>query len=293
MKTYIYILFTFVFGVVLSGESRAQSQERTVQDTLAFQGETVSVENKQGHISISSWNRDAVAYEARIASEQSASAVEQTAIEADEFHGRLSFRTNFDDVQPEWSFGPRIFGYGVAYPTVEYRILVPSGVSVTIEDEESDIAATDLSGSLRVESDEGDVSVERHTGTLWIDVEDGLITVSDVQGDVKVDMYEGALTAMSVNGRFFYEAVEGQADVAFDSLATTTIENREGSIELAIPSDTGFELSTDLGDDVQLQGDYDLEAIRDAEGNYSGGVMGGGPLVRIEVPEGSATLRRR
>lgn len=293
MRTTYLVLFAILFIIGGVDRSVAQSHERTVQDTLSFDGRAVAVENKEGSISISTWDRDAVAYEARIVSGQSADVVEQAAIDVETFNQRLSLFSNFEAIEAEWSFGPEIFGYGVSHPDVHYTITLPKAAELSIEDHESQIEVEGHAASLEIDTHEGAVEVLRQRGPVKIEAHEGAIDVTDVQGDFVVDTHEGTLTAEALRGDVRIGTHEGRADVAMDSLGSVEVNTHEGRITVSLPADAGFDLSTDLGSDARMRGDVDLQSLRADENNYRGRVQGGGPLFHATSHEGEIVLLRR
>jgi hypothetical protein len=289
-----YRYFAIVACIVavsgFAGPLYAQPYERTVRDTVSLTPGSVSVENDEGSIAVSTWARDAVAYEARIVSEQAAGIVEQTTIDVDTFNQQLSLASNFEDLEARWTFGPELIGYGVTRPAVHYTLTVPTTAEVSVEDEASTIEVTGLQAALRIGTDEGDVQVADQRGTTRIDAHEGTVSLTDVQGDLKVDTHEGAATVEGLRGQLLLDTHEGRADVAIDSLATVEVDTHEGEVTLQMPAGAGFDLSTDLGDDAQLRGSLDLDALRDEDGVYHGAVRGGGPLVHLTSHEGTITL---
>ncbi len=286
--------FLCVVGIAgLAVPVHAQSHERTVRDTVTFEGETVSIENHEGSISVSTWSRDAVAYEARIVSGQSAEVVEEAAIDTEQFNRQFSLESNLEAVDPEWSFGPEIFGYGVSHPDVHYTVTVPEAAALSIEDHESKIEVDGHAAGLEIDTHEGDVAVSRQRGPVQVDAHEGTIEVSGVRGDLSADTHEGRVTAEGVRGDLRVATHEGRADVAVDSLGAVDVDTHEGTVAVSVPADAGFDLSTDLGSDARLQGDLDLDALRADEHNYRGAVQGGGPLFHVSSHEGEVVLRRR
>ena len=132
-----------------------------------------------------------------------------------------------------------------------------------------------------------------HQGAARLDSHEGTLTLSDVTGDLKVDTHEGTLDVHGLRGRLMLDTHEGRAEVAVDSLATTTIDTHEGVVQLTVPSSAGFELSAELGEDASLQSDFAIDGLRDEEGHYQGAVQGGGPLLRLSSMEGRIELRRQ
>jgi hypothetical protein len=287
------IVFLYVFGIAgLAVSVHAQPHERTVRDTVTFEGETVSIENQEGSISVSTWERDVIAYEVRIVSKQSANIVEQAAIDTEQFNQKFSLESNLEAIEPEWSFGPEIYGYGVSYPDVHYTVTLPEAALLSIDDHESQIEVEGHAAGLDIDTHEGDVSVLRQRGPVQVDSHEGGIDVTDVQGDLSVDIHEGRLTAEGLRGDLRIATHEGRADVAIDSLGTVEVDTHEGTVNVAVPADAGFDLSTDLDSDAQLRGDFDFASLQVDEHNYRGAVQGGGPLFHVSSHEGEIVLRR-
>lgn len=286
--------FLCIAGIVgLAQPLQAQTHERTVRDTVTFEGKTVSIENHEGSISVSTWSRDAVAYEARIVSGQSAEVVEEAAIDTEQFNQQFSLESNLDDVDPEWSFGPEIFGYGVSHPDIHYTVTVPEAAALSIEDHESQIEVDGHGAGLEIDTHEGDVAVSRQRGPVQVDAHEGTIDVSGVRGDLSVDTHEGRVAADGVRGDLRVDTHEGHADVAVDSLGTLEVDTHEGTVAVSVPADAGFDLSTDLGSDAEIRGDLDFATLQADEHDYRGAVQGGGPLFHVTSHEGEVVLRRQ
>lgn len=269
----------------------AQPHQRTVRDTVSLSPGSVSVENEEGSITVSTWSRDAVAYEARIESEQDKAFVENTVIDVETLTQHLELESNFDDLEAQWSFGPEIYGYGVSHPAVHYTLTVPESAEVSVAGEDAEIDVTGLRAPLQVETDEGPVRVANQRGATRIDADDGSVTVADVRGDLAIDMDEGTATVNELRGRFLLGMEEGQADVTVDSLEGAQIDTDEARVTLSVPAGDGFDLSTDLGDDAELTGNFEFASLQDEEENYHGALRGGGPLLRLASREGNITLR--
>jgi DUF4097 and DUF4098 domain-containing protein YvlB len=277
----------------LAAPLHAQPYERTVRDTVTFSPESVSVENHGGSIRVTTWERDAVAYEARIVSGQSKQFVADTRIEADRFNDRFSLTSDFENLEAQWSLGPKIYGYGKSRPDVHYTLTVPGTSRLSVEDEESEIKVAGLRAALQIDTDEGDVQVSENRGAVQVDTHEGSVSMRDVRGDLKLDTHEGEATVEGLRGRLLLDTHEGQAEVDIDSLGGVDATTHEGRVTLTLPGDAGFDLSTDFDEEADFQSDFALDSLRDEEGNYQGAVQGGGPLVRIGTHEGTMTLRRR
>lgn len=290
-------VLTFLMSVLLvSGVGRiahAQPYERTVRDTISFTPQTVSVENQGGSITVSTWSKDRVAYKARIVSEQSDDVMEEVSIDVDQFNQELSLVSNVENVDARWAFGPEIFGYGVPSPEVHYTLTIPKTSDLTIQDQESDIEISGLAAALSVRTEEGSLRVSNQKGPVQIDSQEGATSLTNVRGDLHVDTREGTLSVEALRGQLLLDTYEGRAEVSIDSLGAADVENHEGIVTLNLPSDAGFDLATDLGEDAVLESAAGMDSYRTEEGNYHGSLQGGGPLFHLTSQEGRIVLRRR
>jgi len=277
--------------VLFAVAAEAQPRERVVQDTIARASGSVSVENGDGRITVSTWARDSVMYRARIVSESASEPVEQTGIDVEAFANRLSFTTNYSDVESRWSFSLPNFGYVRTHPAVHYTLVLPDNASLSVSAEDGEVDIEGLRAAFEVEIDDGTVTVSDQTGTVRIDGEDGDFTLSDVTGDVRLDIEDGTITADALRGALNLDMEAGTADVQIANLDDVDAAFEEGQMTLVVPDNTGFSLSTDLGEEARLQSSLDLEALRNEDGNYQGTIGEGGPLVRLATEEGDIVLR--
>ncbi|PSQ75671.1 MAG: hypothetical protein BRD35_08435 [Bacteroidetes bacterium QH_7_62_13] len=285
---------TLTIGLVLAiGGSplHAQPHERTVRDTVSVGDGPVSIDNREGSITVSTWGRDEVAYRARIVSEQVEEAVQQTRVDIDRSGGGLSLTTNYDDVEGQWTFGPRAFGYVKTDPPVHYTIRMPESVALQVDDHESDIDVSGLSDAVRIDTHEGDTRITDHSGRAEVSSHEGQTVLREMTGNLIVETHEGAVTVDGLSGRLDLETHDGRADVRIDALKEIVADTHEGVVTLSVPASSGFDLSTDLGNEATLEESIDLSSARRGENDYRGSVRGGGPLLRLTSHEGRITLR--
>lgn len=289
-------IFSLSLGLLMIGGLAsvcAQPYERTVRDTVAVGEGPVTIENDKGSITVSTWDRNVVAYRARIASEQVEEAVAQTQIAVGRTDGTVSLTTNYDEVEAQWTFGPTSFGYIKTNPPVHYTVRMPASTSLRVDDHESDIDVSGLSGTLRIETHEGSIRVTDQTGRAEVSSHEGRMVLREIDSNLIVDTHEGAVTVEGLRGRLDLQTHEGRAEVRIDALREIVAETHEGTVSLSMPASAGFDLSTDIGDDATLQGNVDLSSVRREENDYQGAVHGGGPLVRLTSGEGQITLQSR
>lgn len=318
-----YLLLAFLLSsFVLATTALAQSPARTVSDTppLDAEGE-VTVDNHEGSITVTTWDRDRVQYKAEIMPTDEDPDAEKVSIRTRTSNDRLQLITDHeegDDESVVFGFDEDGFRWGgVDIPAVHYTIRMPETAALTINDHESTIDVTGLAGPLRIDTHEGRISVAEQQADVIIDSHESPISITDQTGDVRidthedrmelrrvtgrltVDTHEGTLTAEELDGGLQFDAHDGSARVSFASLSHSVFANtHDGDVTLTLPAGAGFDLDTEFDDDADLLSDFDLQSIRvsdedDDEVNYRGGVNGGGPMVRLETEDGDVALRSR
>ena len=270
---------------------QAQPYERVVQDTVDGVPDRLAIDNEDGRVEVTTWARDSVAFKARIVSTNDPKPVEQTQIDVDRTGPAMSLATNYENVEPRWSWGPSIYGYGTTTPRVLYTVTVPRSTALAIEDQNSDIEVSGLEARLRIDTEEGRTAVSDQVGSVQVDTQEGTVILQTIEGDAIVDAEEGDLRMEGLSGSIDLETREGDASVQFAMFDGGAIDTEEGSVTIVLPPDQGADLSTDLGDEATFNSPMDLSGIRGDGGDYNGAIRGGGPLLQIESEEGSITLR--
>jgi len=312
------VLLVFVFAPA----ALAQAPARTVSDTVPLNAEgEVTVDNHEGSITVTTWTRDRVRYEAEIMPTDEDPDAEKVTIQTRSRADRLRLATDHEEGDDE----SKVFGFdedgfrwgGINMPAVHYTITMPEAATLTIDDHESTIDVTGLAGLLRVETHEGRISVAEQQADVRIDSHESPISIADQAGDVRIDTHEGRmdlrrmtghltvdthdgmLAAEAMDGGVRFESHDGSAEVAFKTLSHAVFaDTHDGDVTLTLPADAGFDLNADFDDDTDLVSDFDLQSIRtsgadDDAANYRGGVNGGGPLIRLETNDGDVGLRSR
>mgnify|MGYP000645023184 CR=1 FL=1 len=319
-------LYTLLAATVLSlgvvPSTVAQDPARTVSDAvpLAPDGE-VTVDTHEGTITVTTWERNRVRYEAEVMPTDEDPDAEKVTIRARSGDDRLRLATDHEDGDDEST----VFGFdedgfrwgGINIPAVHYILTVPRGATLRIDDHESTIDVTGLAGTLHVDTHDGRLSVDEHRGDLILEAHDGTMTASGLEGDatldthgsrmelvdvtgrLSVETHDGTLNAEGLDGGLRFESHDGRASVAFSDLSGSVFaETHDGNLTLTLPAGAGFVLDTEFTDDVDLRSDIDLRSLRlsdeDEKGpNYRGSVRGGGPTIQLESSDGDVTLQTR
>jgi len=314
------LLAAAIFGLCLVPTVFAQSPTRTVGDTvpLAADGEA-TVDNHEGSITVTTWDRDQVRYEAEIMPTDEDPDAEKVSIQVQSSNDRLRLATEHeegDDESVVFGFDEDGFRWGgIDIPPVHYTITMPRNAALILDDHESTIDVTGLAGRLEIDTHEGPITVAEQRGEVTIDSHESPISITDQEGNVtldthegridlrrmtgrlSVDTHEGELTAEEMDGGFRFESHDGSARISFATVSDDVLaETHDGDVTLILPARSGFDLDTDFDDDVDLRSDFDLRSIRideedDDEVNYRGDVNGGGPEIRLESHDGDVALR--
>lgn len=268
------LIALFVAGLCLPGPSPATVQNtpgtKTRSDTVDFNPNgTVEIDNRMGSITVSTWDRPQVGYEATLAPSEDGSIV-TTDLDIDQSTDELSF-----DHDHSWSLQiPGLLTIspdGTSEPTGHFRIVMPTTASLQIDDYESKIEVSDVKGNVEIDTHQGSVTIQEVEGRLWLDTYAGTAEATGLRGAAHLETYEGRITAT------FEEFT-----------ASSSLDTYSGPLRVFLPSDAGFALET--------EGDSTLFAIDEAFGTPSTEddrriFNGGGPDLTVEAYSGMFELR--
>lgn len=289
----IPLLFSVLLlvGTIAAPSTHAQAQRTSETVSLDPNG-SVSIDNHEGSITVTTWDRGNVQYDARIDAPEGSEQLENTEIRVDHSERALHLETTFgEDEESDW------FSRNGDVPPVHYTIQMPRTARLTIDDHESEIDVTGLQAELRIDTHEGPIRIADQQGDVTIDSHESRMDVQRVTGRLTIDTHDGEITVENLRGGFDLDTHDGSADVSFAALTDDVgIDTHDGRVTLALAPDAGFDLTTDFDDDADLDADFDLSSIRiadenDDEVNYRGTVNGGGPRIHLSAHDGRFTLR--
>ena len=306
------VTLTVLLLGVMSGDAHAQGRTTSGTAALDAQG-TVVVKNHEGRITVETWDRGEVRYEAVVRPEDGADHPEATRVRVEEDRRRFEIRTAYDDSRVEDDDSGWFGDDSQNIMPVEYRLTVPRGAAVEIEDHESTIEVRGVEGELTVgthdgsvtvadqagpttlRSHDGPITVENQSGGLTIDTHDGSVRLRSVAGRTEINAHDGRIEAEGLRGALAVSTHEGEGRFAFaDLVDDVEVDTHDGDFAFTLPAEAGFNLRTDFDDDADLRGDFDLASVRvrdDDEGNYAGAVNGGGPRLSLTAYDGTFEVR--
>ena len=291
------LLSLLVLGL-LTPAAPAAAQAQRISDTVALDPDgSVSIDNHEGSITVTTWDRDAVQYTVDIDAPDGSDQLRNTEIEVDHSSRSLRLATTHRDRDDDDSWFT--WNNGGDIPNVHYTIQMPRTARLTIDDHESDIEVTGLQAELRIDTHEGPIRIAEQQGAVTIDSHESEMDLTNVVGALTIDTHEGDLTVDNLRGALEIDAHDSSADVTFAALTDDIeIDTHDGRFTLTVPGDVGFTLRTDFSDDADLDSDFDIASLRitdddDDEVNYRGAFNGGGPRIDLESHDGRFTLRRQ
>jgi DUF4097 and DUF4098 domain-containing protein YvlB len=261
--------------------AHAQDTERTVTGTAPIAADgTVSLENHDGAITVSTWDRDEVEYEARIV-HRDEEVVQKTEIRLESSSDEVSIRSETDDGG---------FWENRSKPDIFYTVRVPAGASIEIDDHASEIRVEALQGDVDIDTHDGSIELRDIGGDVDIDSHDGRIQLAGIGGDLEIDTHDSPIDARGLNGALELDTHDGSVSFAFDTLTRDIeLDHHDADITLIVPADAGFDLRTDTHDaEISVEPEMSVSSMSD--GNVRATVNGGGPEVYMSAHDGSLTI---
>jgi DUF4097 and DUF4098 domain-containing protein YvlB len=166
--------------------------------TLAVSRDTrLSVNNFEGSILVTGWNRNEVRVQATSA--------EESQVKVRLGGGVLRISQNM-------RYGPE---------TVDLRISVPAWMPVELEGVETSISVSGTQGPVSAQSVEGDVTLRGGGGNISLSSVEGGVSAEDTKGNVEVTSVEGDVLLRNVAGEVSVESVDGQ--IMLEGITSTSV----------------------------------------------------------------------
>jgi DUF4097 and DUF4098 domain-containing protein YvlB len=247
--------------VTASGSARAQTAEQVTEEfhqTYPLSpGGRVRLENINGSVHISAWDRNEVKVDA-VKRAYTRERLAEAKIEVTTNAGSINIKTDYPE-RDNLTFTDDNYGRRNNPASVEYTLTVPR--------------------SARLDS---------------IELINGGLDITGVTGDVRASSINGRVTARGLTGEARLSTINGRLEAVFDRLDASkpiTLSSVNGSVALTLPSDSNAELkaSTVHGG---IRNDFGLPVRR---GKYVGrdlaGRLGqGGPRIKLDNVNGSITI---
>lgn len=220
-----------------------QGTDTTVQVKA---GSRLSLNNFDGAVTVTTWNRSAVRVQA--------THDEDNRVDVDVHLSRV-------EVRGRSRGGP---------PEIEYHLTVPVDMALEIGTHSGDIAVEGTRGPVELSTVEGKVSVTGGTGRIQISSVEGDVTVAKADGRIDISAVDGAVSVTDSRGDVRVNAVDGEIrleNVAADNVDATTVDgaiaftgsftgsgrysfsSHDGDVTITVPSiDAAVSVSTYEGE---------------------------------------------
>ena len=266
----------------------AQRAERNVSNTVTMNADgTVYIDNHDGAITVTPWDRNEVQYEARITHNRQ-EGVDETKIRVDGSSSSLRLETDFDDIPRDGLWDGR------SAPKVFYTLKVPASASIVVDDHESTIDIRDISGDVEIDTHDGSVTLTNLSGAVEIDTHDGSMELANLTGPVEIDTHDSDLRATGLTGPFEIDTHDGDIDLTFAALnGPIIIDSHDARATVTLPPGAGFNLATDMGDDASIDVEPALSVSNIGRGGVRGTANGGGPEIRVSSHDGDLQIREQ
>jgi Putative adhesin len=264
-------------------------------------GGRLAVENFNGSVEITGWDKDTVEIDGR----QYASTLalrDAIRIEVAASEGLVQIRT----IRPAERHGNMGVKYIIRAPRkVNLDRIVSSNGSVKVDEIEGIIRLRTSNGSIRTSRVRGDLDASTSNGGVDIEDLDGPATIRTSNGRVTAEGIRGSLQAITSNGSIHARLVKpephrpiklqtsnGGIDLTMDSLADNEVRvsTSNASITVKLPSMAGAHIHAHTSHS-SIHTDFDVKQEDGSGKNHLDGIIGsGGPTVELTSSNGSIRL---
>lgn len=293
-------------GAAKEKERYEEKFEKTV--ALARDGEVI-VDNLSGSVEVKSWDKGEVQINALKVSRAS------TLSKAKENAGQVEIvvkkEGNTLRIKTE---RPEIRGRSLRV-SVNYRLMIPAEASAKVNVTSGSVNLEEIGGAVKVNVMSGNVEVRKANKGVDCETTSGSITVQDIEGDAYLNTISGTITAERIRGSIKANVTSGQIKLNEVSEARVvegkvlsgtvkyngevrsdgryTLHAHSGNIEMAIPSDSGFELEARTFSG-SINSDFEITISgKISRREISGKVNQGGAFVKLSTFSGNITLRKK
>jgi hypothetical protein len=152
-----------------------------------------------------------------------------------------------------------------------------------------DVHLDNVSSTVHLHSSRTDIQAAQLSGTVTLDDDD--LTVDGASGPVTVATTAKDISLRHVTGDMRVSNANGSIEInAIAPVGTISAENREGSVELTVPSDAKFSVEATAVDGEVHSGFPLATQNGNSHSIVSGSINGGGPLVHITTEKGDISL---
>ncbi len=261
-------------------------------------GSRISVENMNGSVEISTWDRNAVEITGtKYASSQQA--LQELKIDISAAPNSLQIRT-----VP--SFGTRNVGarYTMRVPRqVQLDRIVSSNGAVRVDDVDGIVNVHSSNGSIKVWHSKGRLDAQTSNGSIEVTGHTGNAMLHTSNGGINVEINQGALSATTSNGGITarlmqpdtsqpvrLESSNGHIELSLDAIRDVRATTSNSAIVVRMPSSASARVRARTSNS-SITSEFDALTHGMTSKNTMEGTLGeGGPLVDVSTSNGSIKL---
>ncbi len=257
---------TLLFSAALL--ALAPAARATVTETfkqtypLAADG-VIHLENVNGDITITAWDKNEVSVEAekRAKNDEELQQIKLLISSSNwDVNGRSTSKLTIKTVYPKAHFGFLWFGGGSTNASVRYRLLVPAGARLE-----------------KIDSVNSDITVTGVRGSVDLDTVNGRITATGLAADARLDSVNGSLDAE-------FASLDGVQKVKLDSV--------NGRASVVLPKGAGARIDADsVNGGVSIDQAVTLGKIH--RHSLTGQIGRGGPDISLDTVNGGISIKEK
>ena len=181
------------------GEGAAYTLKETFEEIIPAEEMTsVRVDNTNGDIEVSSWDRSEVKVEAlqeikasnAEAAEKYAEAAE---ISVEQVGKTVEVRTVYPEARDMGGFWKRLFGVGKPRMSVRYKISVPRRMDLDLRTTNGQVRVSELEGEVYASSTNGKIRVAHAAGSVECRTTNGGIELREISGPIEAGTTNGGI----------------------------------------------------------------------------------------------------
>lgn len=260
--TVLVLLFAGMFLL-----SAADYREEFSKTLPLKAGDTFSLENVNGRVTVATWKENTVEIRAVKVARDSEKDLKDVEIRVEESAGKVAVKA----IWPKFRLHFNV--------NVLFDVKVPEGVILKkVETVNGDVEASGVFGSAELETTNGSVTADGVKGTL---------NVSTTNGGIRVSRQEGKLNAETTNGSIRLEKLAFKDGIR--------AESTNGSITVAIesPAEVNANLFAETTNGhISVDFPVTLQNLRQSRRRIEAKIGQGGPEIYLETTNGSITISK-
>jgi len=248
------------------------TEEERFEQTVAIASDgRVSLENTNGHVNVTTWNRDEVLISALKTArarggDDAREILDEVKIRVEESADGVTIETDLP--RGRWMRGTSA--------SVAYELKVPASVSLDLR------------------STNGQITVEGVDGEEGLRTTNGAIRASRLGGSLRAETTNGKIEALGVAGTLRAETTNGAIDAEITAATLTDdveLATTNGGVTLTLSPSVAARIDARAGNG-SVKSDLPLGQVeREKRNALTGALNGGGPTIRIRTSNGSIRLR--